>query len=126
MSKRKRWLLLPALAALLLLGTLVSQVLATEASPVFPHKFYGALTVGGEDVVAGSAVSATGPGVEADTNHNPIVTDVPGRYGDDSPISPDKLLVQGSYETVGQPLEFYVNGVRAETGTSCQGVANTW
>lgn len=109
---------------ILLILVLVATLGATTAHaqglpPVFQF-FYGSVEINGQPAPVGTTVEARGAGVLT-PNDNPNVKDNPltltfaGQYGVDpgqNPMDP-KLLVQGSIAD-GTPIEFYVNGERAE------------
>lgn len=112
---------------LLLILILVATFGATAAHaqdlpPVF-QMFYGSVEINGQPAPVGTTVEARGAGVWT-PNDNPNVKDNPltltfaGQYGVDpgqDPMDP-KLLVQG-YVQDGTPIEFYVNGEKAEAAT---------
>jgi len=107
--KSKLWLLYPVLALLLMFSL---GVPASAADPVpLPHNFYGSVTIGTEPAPPGKVVEARGEGVMT-TAANPITTTEAGKYGGPGPTEP-KLEVQG-YIVDGTPIEFYVNGVKAQ------------
>ena len=90
-------------------------ILATPAyaqAPALPHAFYGAVEVNGEPAPADTQVEARGEGVRTNIVGNPIVVAQVGRYGGPGAFD-DKLIVQGDVQT-GTPIEFFLNGVRAQ------------
>jgi len=118
--RNRIWLLYPLLC-LLLAFSLAGPALAQEGPPPTPHSFYGAVTIAGSPAPAGTEVEARGAGVMTGVEGNPITTTVEGQYGSSSPLGP-WLVVQG-YIDEGTPIEFYVNGIRAQ----CYDVATgTW
>jgi PKD repeat protein len=81
--------------------------------PSLPHSFYGtAVLANGENVPAGTQVSAQVAGVISPTTGNPVTMTVPGRYGVTS-AGDLKLAVQG-YISPNASIEFYIGGIRAE------------
>jgi hypothetical protein len=83
------------------------------AQPPIPHAFFGALTINGEPAPAGTTVEARGEGVLTDVPGNPITTQQAGQYGGSGAFD-QQLEVQGEDLGGGDPISFYVNGVRAE------------
>ena len=80
--------------------------------PPLPHAFYGAVEVNGEPAPAGAQVEARGAGVLTGVSGNPITVTQAGQYGGPGGFDP-KLVVQGQVAD-GTPMEFYVDGVRAQ------------
>jgi len=76
--------------------------------PSIPHGFYGVVEIEGEPAPIGTQVEARGTGVEG----NPITTTQVGKYGGRGGFDPEPV-VQGSVED-DAPLEFHVDGVRAQ------------
>jgi hypothetical protein len=85
---------------------------ATAQAPTLPHAFYGNIEIAGAAAPVDTQVEARGVGVVSNISGNPLVTTEIGKYGGPSAFAP-KLLVQGAV-AAGTPIEFYVNGVRAE------------
>ena len=85
---------------------------AVYAQPPLPHAFYGTVEINGEPAPVGTVVEARGEGVLTGIEGNPITVTEAGKYGGPGGLDP-KLVVQGDVEN-GTPIEFYVNGVRAE------------
>jgi hypothetical protein len=85
---------------------------ATAQAPTLPHAFYGNIEIAGAAAPIDTQVEARGVGVVANISGNPRVTSEIGKYGGPSAFAP-KLVVQGTV-AAGTPIEFYVNGVRAE------------
>ena len=104
----------------LLLTLSVSPVGADET---LPHGFYGTVEVNGAPASVGSQVSATGAGVVTGIAGNPIAVAVAGQYGGAGLAL--KLTVQGSIAS-GTPIEFYVDGVRAQCATPGGAWGNTY
>ena len=79
-----------------------------------PHDFYGSVTVrDGEPAPAGTRVEARVPGV-IPGDQNPLTVTVPGQYGEGlSQFAPRNLVVSGYIEN-DAPIEFYVDGIKAE------------
>lgn len=118
----KRFILILILILILVATFGASATHAQGLPPVFQF-FYGTVEINGQPAPVGTTVEARGAGVLT-PNDNPNVKDNPltltfaGQYGVDpgqNPMDP-KLLVQGSIAD-GTPIEFYVNGERAECAT---------
>ena len=99
-------------AAILALALFSIAAVAWAQPPQLPHAFYGALTIGDALAPAGTYVEARAEGVRLGVKGNPITTAEEGVYGGPAALDP-KLVVQGDIQA-GAPLEFYVNGVRAQ------------
>jgi hypothetical protein len=100
--------------ALVLFGALYCLLDISSASAQggpFPHRFYGEVTLDGAPAAAGTVVSADGDGVATGVEGNPITTTEVGLYGGPE-VFDGKLQVQGDIGS-GDPIEFYVNGIRA-------------
>lgn len=85
--------------------------------PVFQF-FYGSVEINGQPAPVGTTVEARGAGVvnlsdNPELKDNPVIVKVAGEYGGGAE---PKLLVQG-FIADGTPIEFYVNGVKAECAT---------
>jgi len=92
---------------------LVLVALSSRAQvPGLPHSFYGSVEVNGLPAPVGSQVEARGTGVLTGIEYNPLTVTQEGRYGGPGGFDP-KLVVQGTVSE-GTPLQFYVNGVRAQ------------
>jgi len=87
-------------------------VQAQGLPPPLPQAFLGTVEVNGQPVPVGTQVEARGTGVKTGMPGNPFVVVVSGMYGGAS-RSEAKLVVQGDL-TNGDPLEFYIDGVRAQ------------
>lgn len=96
----------------LLLLAFAGLCTGADQVPSMPHAFYGIVYVGADPAPAGASVEARGTGVEVPSAGNPLLTGSGGTYGAAGALD-SKLKVQG---TVGEgtPIEFYVNGARAE------------
>ena len=105
-----RWKRLASLLAISLCFLL--PYVAVYAQPPLPHAFYGTVEINGEPAPVGTVVEARGEGVLTGIKGNPITVTEAGKYGGPGGLDP-KLVVQGDVEN-GTPIEFYVNGVRAE------------
>lgn len=103
--------------------TLVTAILATllafsglctaiEQVPTMPHAFYGVVFVGEGLAPIGTSVEAHGSGVKVPLKGNPILTGSGGTFGGAGSYD-NKLIVQGIVNE-GTPIEFYINGARAE------------
>jgi hypothetical protein len=95
----------------------ISAAFSRTCPPPLPHLFYGSATVDGQPAPIGAKVEARGAGVLTNDD-NPLIVDNPqavivrGWYG--GPGARDhQLMVQGEVED-NTPLEFYIDGVRAE------------
>jgi len=78
-----------------------------------PHAFYGTVEINGRPAGVGVEVEARGEGVLTEIEGNPITVTEAGKYGGPGPVDP-KLVVQGETVEGGTPIEFYVDGTRAE------------
>ncbi|MGA9349129.1 MAG: hypothetical protein WBW48_10030 [Anaerolineae bacterium] len=85
---------------------------AAVQPPPIPHSFYGAVEINGEPAPVGTQVEARGTGVLTGMLGNPITVTQVGQYGGPGGFDP-KLAVQGQVAD-GTPIEFYVDGVRAQ------------
>jgi len=104
-------------ATLLIVGALlIAAITATpthaQQPPPVPHAFYGSVEVNGKPAAVGAQIEARGAGVKVGTQGNPLSTTVAGRYGGPT-LGEPKLGVQG-YVTDKTPIEFYVDGIKAE------------
>ncbi len=108
-----RWGLLLAL----LVALCGSLAVSTLAQPSVPHSFYGTVTIAGDPAPVGTVVEARGAGIATDRDGNPLVTTEEGQYGAPG-ASAIQLLVQsevvGGALADGDPIDFYVNGIKAE------------
>jgi hypothetical protein len=68
--------------------------------------------VHGQPAAVGAQIEARGAGVKVGVQGNPLSVTVAGQYGSSAPLEP-KLGVQGTIQN-GTPIEFYVDGVKAE------------
>ncbi len=85
--------------------------------PVFQF-FYGSVEINGQPAPVDTRVEARGAGVitlsdNPELKDNPVIAKVAGEYGGGTE---PKLLIQGQIAD-GTPIEFYVNGVKAECAT---------
>ncbi len=111
MKNKGIWLLYPVLVLLLMFSLGVPANAADDPMPL-PHNFYGSvMTIDGGPASVGTEVEATCAGVVT-TEVNPIITTEEGKYGAPG-VTGLKLEVTGYIED-GTPIEFYVNGARAE------------
>ena len=102
--------------ALLIVGAILVAAFAAAPVyaqvPVIPQAFYGTIEINGQPAPVGTVVEARGPNVKTGIRANPLTTTEAGKYS--GPSGNDiKLAVQGNI-TNGTPIEFYVNGVKAE------------
>ena len=100
------------LAGLCVLAAAFVRPVSAHQPPPLPHAFYGAVEVNGEPAPAGAQVEARGAGVLTGVSGNPIIVTQAGRYGGPGGFEL-KLLAQGQVAE-GAPIEFYVDGVRAQ------------
>jgi len=105
-----------ATVAVLLLSLCLSMIVfaapISAQPPPLPHSFYGAVEVNGVPAPVGTQVEARGAGVLTGVPGNPLTVTAPGLYGGPGGFDP-KLVVQGEVAE-GTPIEFYLNGVRAQ------------
>jgi hypothetical protein len=97
------------LTSFLAAGTTVHAI---EQAPSMPHVFFGMVNASDQPAPAGVQVEARGAGVRTGITGNPLATTDAGEYGGPGSFDP-KLVVQGEIAQ-NAPIEFYVNGVRAE------------
>jgi hypothetical protein len=107
----KRFVVL-CIVALTLVGAFPGFILAQEAPPLPPHAFYGSVEVYGQPARVGAVIEVRGENVLIGIPGNPFTATVSGRYGGPT-LSEQKLYVQGDL-VEDQPLEFYVDGMKAE------------
>ena len=97
-------------------AVLIAAITATpthaQQPPQWPQTFYGSVEVNGQPAAVGAQIAARGAGVTIPAPNNPLTVTVAGRYGGPTFGDP-KLAVQGII-AVGTPVEFYVDGVKAE------------
>jgi hypothetical protein len=80
--------------------------------PPLPHAFFGSVEINGQPAPVGAVIEARGANVLANIENNPITVTEAGKYG--GPTRGEmKLVVQGRLQD-DQPLEFYVNGIKAQ------------
>ncbi len=92
---------------------LLVRIGSTNAQmPRLPHAFWGTVVVDGAPAPVGTEITAEGANVRTGIPGNPISISVPGQYGAQGAFDP-KLVVQGVLED-GTPLQFYVDGSRAQ------------
>lgn len=112
------WLAIALAAALSVSAAPTGPSPAAPAIPPLPHAFYGAVTVYGAPAAAGSVIAARGQNILGDIPGNPLTTTVAGQYGGPDRDDP-KLIVQGGDSLAdGTPIEFYINGARAQCATA--------
>lgn len=108
------------LLILILVATFGASAAHAQGVPPVFQLFYGTVEINGQPAPVGTTIEARGAGVLT-PNDNPNVKDNPltltfaGQYGvnpGQDPLDP-KLMVQGSIAD-GTPVEFYVNGEKAE------------
>jgi hypothetical protein len=102
------------ICAILLLAVSAATPVHAQQVPVSPQAFFGTIEINGQQAPVGTAVEARSANVKTGVLGNPITTTVTGGYGT-GVLSVDTLIVQGTLDlTNGAPLEFYINGQRAE------------
>ena len=104
-------------ATLLIVGALLMVAVAAttihaQQPPPWPQEFYGSVEVDGQPAAVGAKIQARGAGVTIPAPNNPLTMTVAGRYGGPKFVD-SKLIVQGLIQN-GAPIEFYVDGVKAE------------
>ena len=104
-------LIIALLICLTAIPVLAIPVTPSWAQPVFPHAFYGSVTINGTPAANGTVVEARAEGVSTGIEGNPITVTEAGKYG--GPAGSDPLVVQGDI-TDGTSLTFYVNNVTAQ------------
>ncbi len=103
---------------ILILGLVASAAGAGDTLPVFPHVFYGGVTITGSPAPAGTVITATIGGVECGS----VQTVDAGRYGGSDRNIVGRLAVMATSDQAGATITFYVNGVAAqETATFTSG-----
>lgn len=119
-ARSRAAVLAPVCLAVVLVGALFlsdSRTSTSDAAPAFPpvpQSFYGSVTVYGSAAPTGSVVTARGQNILVDVPGNPLTTVAAGQYGGPGRDDP-KLIVQGNDSLVdGTPIEFYINGQRAQ------------
>jgi hypothetical protein len=100
--------------SLVLLIAACSAVLAYAQGepPPPPQAFYGAVEAYGRPAAPGTLIEARGVGVLTKVPGNPLTITVGGQYGGPT-YAEAKLVVQGEVPE-STPIEFYVNGMKAE------------
>ena len=81
--------------------------------PAPPQAFYGTVEISGQPARIGTIVEARGTNVKIGMAGNPITTTLVGQYGSKD-LSYPKLTVGGDLLVDGNPIEFYINGFKAE------------
>jgi len=105
-AKTEVWLLSVCLLVVL------SVVPVSAQPPPLPHAFYGTVEINRQPAPVGAQVEGRGAEVQTGVPGNPLTVAAAGRYGGPGGFEP-KLVVQG-HVADGTPIEFYVNGVRAQ------------
>ena len=106
------------IATLLTLGLILvatfpaTIVSAQDQPPPVPHAFFGSVQVNGQPAPVGASVEARGENVLIGNQGNPFIVTLAGQYGGPA-RNEAKLIVQGRLQD-DQPIEFYVNGVKAQ------------
>jgi hypothetical protein len=109
----KRQVALLLIIGLVLIGAFAATVVQAQGQPPpLPHAFYGSVDVNGQPAPVGAQIEARGTGVKTGIQTNPITVTVAGQYGGPT-LGEPKLGVQGDLQD-GDPIEFYVNGVKAK------------
>ena len=98
--------------AVLIVAAITAASTHAQQPPPWPQEFYGSVEVYGQPAAVGAQIEARGAGVKIPVATNPLTVTVAGRYGGPTLAEP-KLGVQGAIQN-GTPIEFYVDGVKAE------------
>ena len=112
---------LPLLFAALMAAALLGVLPVSAQGPVLPHAFLGTVEIAGQPAPVYTQVEGRGKDVLTGIPYNPLITEEAGKYGKPGGFDP-KLLVQGPDIADGTPIEFYVNGVKAQ----CQEPGGQW
>ncbi|MDN7026243.1 hypothetical protein FGU65_15415, partial [Methanoculleus sp. FWC-SCC1] len=100
----------PTLALLLALAILTVPAAAEDTIGLLPHAFFGTLLdADGTAPPVGTIVVASVRG----TNAGSVTTATAGQYGDPAWDVADQLILQGPSLVTGDPVTFYIDGVRA-------------
>jgi hypothetical protein len=99
--------------AVLVVATITAASTHAQQPPPLPHEFYGSVVVKCQPAPVGATIEARGTNVKIGIPGNPITTTQLGKYGGPTAFDPPRLAVQGNLTNV-SPIEFYVNGVKAE------------
>ena len=113
--------LLPLLFAALMAAALLGVLPVSAQGPVLPHAFLGTVEIAGKPAPVYTQVEGRAKDVLTGIPYNPLITEEAGKYGKPGGFDP-KLLVQGPDIADGTPIEFYVNGVKAQ----CQEPGGDW
>jgi len=106
---------LAKLLILFLVAALAATTVYAQEPPPLPQPFYGTVLVSGRPAPVGAQVEARGEGVVIGIQGNPLPVTVAGKLGGPE-WAEGKLLVQGNIQE-GTPIEFYVDGIKAECAT---------
>lgn len=102
----------------LILGLVAGAAGAGGTTPVWPHEFYGGVTIAGSPAPAGTVITATIGGTECGS----VQTVEAGRYGSPDESLGTRLDVTATADQAEATITFYVNGVAAqETATFASG-----
>jgi hypothetical protein len=85
-----------------------SFVAAGDSTPTLPDRFYGTVTINDQPAPVGTLITAVVQG-----GGGSFTTTQEGVYGSTLGSEP-KLLVQGTDDSIGMPVSFFVNGLPAE------------
>ena len=107
LQRAARWIV-----GAVLIAAITATTIHAQQPPPWPQEFYGSVEVYGQPAAVGAKIEARGAGVTIPAPNNPLTVTVAGRYGGPTFAEP-KLAVQGII-AVGTPIEFYVDGVKAE------------
>ena len=102
-------------------AALLGAMPAAAQGPTLPHAFLGTVEIAGKPAPVYTQVEGRAKDVLTGIPYNPLITEEAGKYGKPGGFDP-KLLVQGPDIADGTPIEFYVNGVKAQ----CQGPMASW
>ena len=100
------------IAGAVLIAAITATTIHAQQPPPWPQTFYGSVEVNGQPAAVGAQIEARGAGVKVGIQGNPLSVTVARRYGGPTLAEP-KLGVQGNIPA-GTPIEFYVDGVKAE------------
>ena len=106
------------IVVILLLGLVACAAGAEDTPPIFPHVFYGSVTIAGSPAPVGTVITAK----INDMGCGSVQTVDAGRYGDSDRNLMGRLAVMATSGQEGKTISFFVNGVAAqETATFTSG-----
>ena len=103
------------ITTIIILLFILFSLTPAQALPLYPHQFYGDVTIDGEAAPLGTLVSVKVNGIESGS----VTIWEEGKYGWGRPGPPDydyqaNLLVQGYHVSNGDLIAFYINNVEAD------------